>query len=52
MEEVEALCDRIAVMANGKIMAVDTAEKLKEQTGKNTLEDAFIEIVEKGGTQK
>lgn len=52
MEEVEALCDRIAVMANGKIMAVDTADKLKEMTGKNTLEDAFIEIVEKGGVQK
>lgn len=45
LEESEALCDRIAVMANGKIKALGTAEELKKSVGKDNIEDAFVEIV-------
>ncbi len=45
LDEVEALCDRIAVMANGQLKALGTAAALKEQTGKDKLEDAFVAIV-------
>ncbi|QAY65975.1 ABC transporter ATP-binding protein [Paenibacillus protaetiae] len=31
MEEAEALCDRVAIIANGTVMAVDTPERLKQQ---------------------
>ena len=44
LEEVEALCDRIAVMVNGKIKALGTADELKKSVGKESLEDAFVEI--------
>ena len=48
MEEAEALSDRIAVMKKGKLLAVGTAEELKEKTGSDNFEDAFIKIVEGG----
>ena len=49
LEEAEALCDRIAVMAKGKIKALGTSEELKKSVGKDNIEDAFVEIV--GGEQ-
>ncbi|MBO5045818.1 MAG: ABC transporter ATP-binding protein [Clostridia bacterium] len=45
MEEAEALCDRVAIMKEGKVIAVGTPTQLKEKTGKNTLEEAFIFLV-------
>lgn len=33
MEEVEALCKRVAIMDHGKVIALDTKEKLIEQLG-------------------
>ncbi|MBQ9460907.1 MAG: ABC transporter ATP-binding protein [Clostridia bacterium] len=45
LDEVEALCDTIAVMAKGKVLAVGTADELKKSVNKETLEDAFVEIV-------
>lgn len=45
LDEVEALCDRIAIMAKGKLKALGTAEELKKKAGKEKLEDAFVEIV-------
>lgn len=44
MEEAEALSDRIGVMGRGHLLCVGTAAELKERTGKNTLEDAFIAL--------
>lgn len=46
LEEVEALADRIAIMANGKVKAIGTAEEIKKSVNKEKLEDAFIEIVQ------
>ncbi len=44
LEEADLLCDRVAVLVKGKILAVDSPQKLKEKTDKKTLEDAFINI--------
>ncbi len=48
MEEAEALSDRIAVMKNGKLLAVGTAKELKERAGTNDFEAAFVYIVKEG----
>ena len=37
MEEAEALCDRIAVVDHGKVLAEGTVEELKEGTGTDTV---------------
>lgn len=46
MEEVEALSDHVAVMVNGDVKAYGTLDELKAQTGKGSLEEAFIAIAE------
>ena len=45
MEEAEELSDRIGIMKDGKLLACDTPENLKAQTGENSIEKAFIQIV-------
>ncbi len=45
MEEAEALSDRIAIMKGGKLLVVGNAEELKELSGKEKFEDAFVAIV-------
>lgn len=45
MEEAEALSDRVAIMKDGRLLVCDTAEKIKEQAGKDSFEQAFIQIV-------
>ncbi len=45
MEEAEALSDRIAIMKDGKLLLVGTANEIKSETGTDKLEDAFIRIV-------
>lgn len=45
MEEAEALSDRIGVMKDGKLLALGTVEALKEKSGKEHFEDAFVSIV-------
>lgn len=47
MEEADRLCDRIAIMDGGKIVALDTPPNLKRQIGdpeKVTLEDVFLKL--------
>ena len=48
MEEAEMLSDRIGIMKNGKLLAVGTAEELKESVGESNFEAAFISIVKEG----
>ncbi len=42
MQEVAALCDRIVVIGNGRVLANGTLGELQEATGKTDLEDAFM----------
>lgn len=46
MEEAERLCDRIAIMNEGTIMAVGTAQELKQiaNAPDGTLENAFLQL--------
>ncbi|MCX6096693.1 MAG: ABC transporter ATP-binding protein [Candidatus Bipolaricaulota bacterium] len=49
MDEAERLCDRIAILDKGKVIALDTAEGLKNLVPKQdgnapTLEDVFIAL--------
>ncbi len=59
MDEAEILCDRIAVMDNGKIIAIDTPQNLikaliqrgfkkKQHVEQANLEDVFIDLTGKG----
>lgn len=45
MEEAEALSDRIAIMANGKLLICDSAENIKRIAETDNFEQAFIRIV-------
>ena len=51
MEEVEAICSRIAIMDNGKVIATGTSEELKkmvvEDTSTITLEEVFLTLTGK-----
>ena len=49
MEEAEALSDRIGIMKAGRLLAVGTAEELKEKAGAGNFEAAFVAIVKEGG---
>ena len=50
MQEVAALCDRIVVIARGRVVAAGTPDELREQTGEQNLEDAFVALT--GVTQE
>ena len=43
MEEADRLCDRVAIINHGKIIALNTPQQLKEEFGP-TLEDSYIEL--------
>ena len=49
LEEIEALCDRVAIMVNGKVYAVGTVDELKKITNTDSLEDAFVKISQQNG---
>ncbi|MGF6495405.1 sodium transport system ATP-binding protein [Luteibacter sp. 621] len=45
MQEVAALCDRIVVIAHGRVVADEAPAALLEQTGQTSLEEAFVTII-------
>jgi sodium transport system ATP-binding protein len=45
MREVEKLCDRVAIMANGKIVACGSQEELREMYKQDDLEELFFTLV-------
>jgi sodium transport system ATP-binding protein len=45
MSEAEKLCDRIAIIHGGRILACDTLAALRAQTGAHYLEDVFVHFV-------
>ena len=45
MQEVAALCDRIVVVAHGRVVADGTPDELRARTGQRSLEDAFVKAI-------
>jgi len=45
MQEVAALCDRIVVIAHGRVVANGTADELRALAGNDNLEDAFVHLI-------
>jgi sodium transport system ATP-binding protein len=45
MSEAEKLCDRIAILHAGRILACDSLDGLREATGERYLEDIFVRYV-------
>lgn len=45
MQEVAALCDRIVVIARGRVVADGSPDELRAQTGHDNLEDAFVGVI-------
>jgi ABC-type multidrug transport system ATPase subunit len=46
MEEAEKLCDRVAIMDSGKIIIIDTPERLMNKYHGN-LEDVYLKLTGK-----
>ncbi len=49
LEVAERLCDRIAIINRGRIIACGTLEEIKEHREKETLENIFLELTENEG---
>jgi len=45
MQEVAALCDRIVIIASGRIAAEGSASELIRRAGVENLEDAFVKLI-------
>jgi len=43
MEEADQLCDRVAIMDHGRILALDTPDRLKQSTGASSIVTVTIE---------
>jgi ABC-2 type transport system ATP-binding protein len=56
MNEADALCDRIAILDEGQIVALDTPDGLKRSVCRNghmpTLEEVFMELTGKELVEK
>ncbi|PWB54723.1 MAG: multidrug ABC transporter ATP-binding protein [Candidatus Methanoperedenaceae archaeon] len=44
MEEADKLCNRVAIMNAGKLVALDTPENLKKTSNSTSLEEVFIHL--------
>ena len=45
MQEVAALCDRVIIVANGKLAAQGTPQELCDLAGETQLEEAFVKLI-------
>lgn len=48
LEEIEALCDRVAILSSGHLLETGSVAEIKARTGKDAFEDAFVAVVEGG----
>ena len=45
LEEIEALCDRVAILSKGNLLIEGTIAEIKEKTNESSFEEAFVKIV-------
>jgi sodium transport system ATP-binding protein len=45
MQEVAMLCDNIVVIAGGRVVAQGSPDELRQRTGRENLEDAFVSVI-------
>lgn len=45
MQEIKAICDRLIIVAKGRVVAAGTQEEVCELAGKSDLEEAFLDLV-------
>jgi ABC-2 type transport system ATP-binding protein len=48
MEEADRLCDRVAIIDQGSIVALDSPQNLKSRHGATSLEDVFVQLTGRG----
>ena len=46
LEEIENLCDRVAILSKGELIESGTIDEIKQKANASTFEDAFIKLVE------
>lgn len=46
LEEVEHLCDRVAILSKGNLLSLGTVDEIKQREKSESFEDAFVKIVE------
>jgi sodium transport system ATP-binding protein len=49
MQEVAALCDRVVILGQGRVLADGTLEAVRETSGAATLEEAFLKVLDAAG---
>ncbi|MDB6082490.1 MAG: transporter [Gammaproteobacteria bacterium] len=45
MQEVAALCDRVVIIGHGRVLAEGTPQSIRERSGAQTLEEAFLRVL-------
>jgi sodium transport system ATP-binding protein len=45
MQEVAALCDEIVIISHGRVAVAGTPDRIRERTGQDNLEDAFVKAI-------
>jgi sodium transport system ATP-binding protein len=45
LQEVAAVCDRVVILARGRVVAEGTPAELLARTGRDHLEDAFVQLI-------
>jgi sodium transport system ATP-binding protein len=51
MQEVAALCDDICIIANGQVAIDDSIDGIRERTGQDDLEEAFVSAIKMVGEE-
>ena len=46
LEEIESLCDRVAILSHGNLLQTGTIDEIRKATGTHNFEEAFIKLVE------
>ena len=51
MQEVAALCDDICIIANGQVAINGSIDSIRERTGQDDLEEAFVSAIKMVGEE-